>query len=149
MAAHWPEGEPIVRHTLSLRSRYAETDQMGYVYYGRYLEFFEVARTEMIRGKLGFTYAALEQSGIMLPVVHAEVDYKEPLLYDEEFHVHTFMFRQPAVRLETWYRVTDPSGARLKATGQVTLVFMDAATRKPVRGPAFFLEGLASAGPKP
>jgi acyl-CoA thioester hydrolase len=124
---------------LPLRSRYAETDQMGYVYHGHFLSYFEMARTEMIRG-LGMSYADLERQGYLLPVHRIEIEFKEPLLYDELFTVHTSIYTLPSVRLETWYRVTDASGAQLKALGQVTLIFTSAATRKPVRAPALFLD---------
>lgn len=144
MSVIFPEGDPIIRFAHSMRSRYAETDQMGYVYYGNYLQYFEVARTEMIRA-IGLTYAELESKGVMLPVVHAAVDYKEPLLYDEPFVIHTYMFKEPGVKLDTWYRVTDPSGERVKAVGRVILVFMDAQTRRPVRAPQYFVDGLNNA----
>ena len=55
-------------HTTKLRVRYGETDQMGYMYYGNYAEFFEVGRVEMLRS-LGMTYSAMEESGIIMPVV--------------------------------------------------------------------------------
>jgi acyl-CoA thioester hydrolase len=145
MSIIFPEGNPLLSHTLKLRSRYAETDQMGYVYYGNYLQYFEVARTEMIR-TFGLTYAELESNGVMLPVVHAAVDYKEPLLYDEPFCIQTYMFKEPGVKLDTWYKITDESGERLKAVGHVILVFMDANTRRPVRAPQYFTDGLKKAG---
>ncbi len=129
---------------MNLRSRYSETDQMGYVYYGNYLAYFEVARTEMIR-TFGLTYSDIESKGVMLPVVHAAVDYKEPLLYDEPFKIHTFLFTEPGVKLDTWYKITDDSGERLKAVGHVVLVFMDASTRRPIRTPAYFADGLKKA----
>jgi acyl-CoA thioester hydrolase len=94
----FPDKKPIVEYTHTLRSRYGETDRMGYVYYGRYLEYFEVARTEMIRS-YGLSYRELEESGVMLPVIHSEVEYKAPILYDEEMHVKVMVFDIPAVRL--------------------------------------------------
>jgi acyl-CoA thioester hydrolase len=79
----FPDGLPILSFEHRLRSRYSETDKMGYVYYGRYLEYFEEARTEMIRS-MGVRYSTMEKDGIMLPVIHSEIDYKHPLYYDEE-----------------------------------------------------------------
>ena len=52
---------------VKLRVRYAETDQMGYCYYGNYAQYFEVARVETLRS-LGLSYKELEESGILLPV---------------------------------------------------------------------------------
>lgn len=140
-----PDTTPILYHATPMRSRYSDTDQMGYVYHANFLAYFEVARTEMIRS-FGFTYAQLEAQGYLLPIANVAVDYKEPLLYDEPFVIHTYIFRQPSVRLETWYKVTDESSDRLKAQGQVTLVFMDAVTRRPTKAPAFFLDHLTDAG---
>jgi acyl-CoA thioester hydrolase len=65
-----------------IRVRYAETDQMGFVYYGNYAEFLEVARTELIR-TLGLTYKDLELRGIHLPVVNLNIAYRYPAKYDD------------------------------------------------------------------
>jgi acyl-CoA thioester hydrolase len=145
MSIAFPQGEPLLRHELHLRSRYSETDQMGHVYHGNYLQYFEVARTEMIR-EHGMTYAELESKGFMLPIVHAAIDFKEPLLYDEPFVVQTYIFNEPGVKLDTWYKMTNADGDRLKAVGHVILVFMDATTRRPVRAPQYFVDGLKKAG---
>ena len=65
-----------------LRVRYAETDQMAYVYYGNYATYYEVARVEVLR-QLGFSYAKLEASGIMMPVHDLYTKYHKPAKYDE------------------------------------------------------------------
>ena len=88
----FPDSNPLLTFTYQLRSRYSETDKMGYVYYGRYLEYFEVARTEMIR-QAGFSYRDLEESGIMLPVIHSEIQYKQPIFYDERMDIRVLRFR--------------------------------------------------------
>ena len=141
MPLRLPEGRPLLQHVLEMRSRYAETDQMGHVYHGNYLQYFEVARTEMIRER-GLTYAELESGGIMLPILHAYIDFKEPLVYDELFKIHTYIFAEPGVKLDTWYTMTDSTGERLKAIGNVVLVFMHAQSRRPVRAPKYFVDGL-------
>lgn len=139
----FPEGSPILTYTHSLRSRYSETDQMGYVYYGRYLEYFEVARTEMIRN-VGLTYRELEERGIMLPVVHVSLNYKKPLRYDDPILIDVSVFDVPNVKLETFYKVYTDSDRSLHAIGQVNLAFMDKQTRRPCRAPDIFLKGLNS-----
>ena len=69
--------------TIEYRVPYADTDQMGVVYYGNYLTLFERARNELMRGS-GFTYARMEtEGGAMLPVVEAHVDYHAPARYDD------------------------------------------------------------------
>jgi len=140
----FPEKEPIYRFTHRLRSRYGETDQMGYVYYGRYLEYFEESRTEMIRS-LGFPYTKLEESGIMLPVIHTEVDYKAPVYYDELMKVEVLLFDTPTVRLETYYKVFTDRREQPHILGNVNLCFMKEETRKPCRAPAEFMDSLTAA----
>jgi acyl-CoA thioester hydrolase len=136
-----PDGDPLVSFVYSLRSRYGETDKMGYVYYGRYLEYFEVARTEMIR-KAGFSYRELEESGVMLPVIHSEIVYKEPVYYDQLMDIHVFIYELPSVRLRTFYEIRTENGTRLNTQGSVTLCFTSMQTRRPVRAPKQFLDGM-------
>jgi len=137
----FPDKKPIIEYTHTLRSRYSETDRMGYVYYGRYLEYFESARTELIRS-CGFTYREMEESGVMLPVIHSEIEYKTPILYDEEIHIKVAVFDVPNVRLQTFYEVRSGNSDAIHALGEVTLVFVDSGTRRPKRAQEKFLQGL-------
>lgn len=139
-----PSQSPIFNFTLDLRSRYAETDKMGYVYYGRYLEYFEVARTEMIRS-LGMPYSELEDEGIMLPVVQTHVDYKAPIFYDELMHIRVMLYSVPTVKLETYYQITTDRLEEPHAVGKVILCFMREDNRKPCRAPQSFIDGLTTA----
>lgn len=139
-----PDKPPLYTFSHTLRSRYSETDQMGYVYYGRYLEYFEVARTEMIRS-VGFPYRKLEEQGIMLPVVESHVKYKAPLFYDDEITIQIQLFDMPAVKLETYYKMFTHRSDQLHAAGKVALCFMDGMTRKPCRAPESFLSRLQEA----
>lgn len=138
-----PEKKSIYTYNHQLRSRYGETDQMGYVYYGRYLEYFEEARTEMIRS-LGFPYKKLEENGVMLPVIHTEVEYKAPVFYDELMDVRVMLFDIPKVRLETYYEVFTERRERPHILGKVELCFMKEDTRKPCRAPSEFVENLSA-----
>ena len=137
----FPDASSIHSFEYRLRSRYSETDKMGYVYYGRYLEYFEEARTEMIRS-LGISYDAMEDEGIMLPVVHSEIDYKQPLFYDEEILIKVHLYSKPSVKLVTYYDVFAQQRDKRCALGEVTLVFMNATTRKPCRAPKYLLDAL-------
>ncbi len=134
-----PNTEPLVSFTHQLRSRYGETDKMGYVYYGRYLEYFEVTRTEMIRNS-GFSYQQLEESGIMLPVIHSEIQYKEPVFYDELMDITVHLYEIPSVRLRTFYEIHTQNKQKLHTVGSVTLCFTNMSTRRPVRAPEAFIE---------
>ena len=117
---------------------------MGYVYYGRYMEYFEESRTEMIRS-LGFPYAKLEENGVMLPVVHTEVDYKAPIFYDELMSIEVTLYDMPSVKLETYYKVFTSRQERAHIKGKVDLCFMNEETRKPCRAPVNFLDSLSAA----
>ncbi len=139
MAIHFPDKKPLIKYTHSLRSRYGETDKMGYVYYGRYLEYFEVARTEMIRS-YGISYRQLEDDGVMLPVIHAELEYKIPVHYDVEMNIDVLVYDEPSVRLQTFYRVHTKEQEHPHVLGEVSLCFMDAETRRPCRAPSAFIE---------
>ena len=73
----------MFEHTHQLRVRYAETDQMAYVYYGNYAQYCEVGRVEAMRS-LGLSYAKMEAEwGVMMPVMKMEMEFKRPAFYDE------------------------------------------------------------------
>lgn len=139
----FPESEPLVDFAYQMRSRYSETDKMGYVFYGNYPDFFEVARTEMVRSS-GFAYSELEEQGVMLPVVDMYVSYKKPVYYDELMDIHVFLYDMPNVRLDTYYKLYAGEENSLRVTGRVTLAFVDNLHRKPIRIPSAFLEALKS-----
>jgi acyl-CoA thioester hydrolase len=128
-----------------MRSRYSETDKMGYVYYARYLEYFEVARTEMIRS-IGISYRQLEEeAGVMLPVVESHIEYKSPLFYDDQIFIHVYMFEVPSVKLKTYYEMYSTRSDQLHASGKVTLCFMDEKNRRPCRAPQLFSDKFTAA----
>ena len=87
-----------------LRVRYAETDQMGVVYHARYLDWFEVGRTEMIR-QLGIDYRTLEEQGLLLPVVEVQARYKKPARYDDELTIVTRLADYRGATMEFQYEI--------------------------------------------
>lgn len=117
----------------TVRTRYAETDQMGVVYYGNYPQYFEVGRVETLRA-LGITYRNMEEEGIMLPVLKLEIKYLKPALYDDELTIKTFLKEMPSTRITFHHEIYNSKGDLL-TTGLVQLVFVDAATRRPTRCP--------------
>lgn len=86
-------------HAVRIAPRYGETDRMGVVYYGRYFDWFEVARTECFKA-LGMPYRDLEARGILLPVLEATARYHAPARYDVEVEVTATVerFRRGMVR---------------------------------------------------
>jgi acyl-CoA thioester hydrolase len=121
-----------------IRVRYGETDQMGYVYHGNYALYYEQARTEMMR-QLGLSYAELERQGTMLPIRELNIKYYHPASYDELLTVTATVEQMPTVKMLIKYRTHNEAGLLLNE-GTTTLVFVDAATRRPVHPPQIFLE---------
>ena len=116
-----------------LRTRYAETDQMGVVYYGNYPQYLELGRVEWLRS-IGFTYKAMEEEGVMMPVVSLQIQYKKPALYDELITIRTTLKELPSTKIEFDYEIFNEKG-ELLSTANTILVFVDAKTFRPVRCP--------------
>jgi acyl-CoA thioester hydrolase len=125
---------------VKLRIRYGETDQMGYVYYGRYAEFYEIGRTELIRN-LGFAYRDLEARGVMLPVVHMSVKYIKPAGYDDLITIRTTLKKLPTARITFYYEIFNEAGELLNEA-ECHLVFTDMNTRRPSRPPGDLMKAL-------
>ncbi|TAF44678.1 MAG: acyl-CoA thioesterase [Sphingobacteriales bacterium] len=121
-----------------IRVRYAETDQMGYMYYGNYAAFYEVARTEMLRS-LGMSYSAMEKNGIMLPVSELKTKYLKPALYDENILIRVSINKKPSVRIVFNYELFNEN-KELINTGETTLVFFSISKNKPCLPPPVFLD---------
>lgn len=120
-------------HETRIRVRYAETDRMDFVYYGAYANYFEVARVEFLR-ELGFTYKAMEDQGILLPVSEYAVRYLKPARYDDLILVRTMIPEVPSVRIKFDYEVFNDSGVRL-TEARTTLVFVDRQSGRPRKAP--------------
>lgn len=125
-------------HSTKIRVRYADTDQMGYMYYGNYAEFYEVGRVEMLRS-LGLTYKAMEDSGIIMPVTELKCKYIKPALYDEEITVKVIMETMPAVRIHFRYELYN-EGNELINLGETMLVFINQDKNRPCLPPTDFLD---------
>lgn len=128
-------------HDTSFRVRYGETDQMGYVYYGDYAEYFEVGRVEALRS-LGFPYRRLEEEGVMLPVHDMHVRYHLPARYDDLITIRTTIEAMPGVRIVFRYEVLNEAG-ELLTEASTTLVFVDKNSMRPCRVPQHLVDALA------
>lgn len=122
----------------TVRVIYAYTDQMSVVYYGRYFEFVEAARNELLR-ECGFTYKELESLGIMLPVVSAHLDYFSPARYDDEIEIHTHIAKLENVRVTIAYTAFEKSSRQKLFSGYTIHAFVNK-NGKPTRPPQAFLE---------
>lgn len=130
----------MYRNETQIRVRYAETDQMGYVYYGNYAAYFEVARVEMLRS-LGFSYKVLEEEGVILPVLNYSIKYIKPAFYDELLKIKIVIKELPATRIRFDYETFNEK-EELINIAETTLVFVNKKTGRPTAPPDDLLEAL-------
>ena len=128
----------MVKSETTVRVRYGETDQMGFVYYGVYAQYYEVGRVEAMRS-LGFSYKDMEDSGVLMPVINLTVNYKKPAKYDDEVRIVTTVKDMPGVRITFHYECYNQHNDLLN-TGHVTLVFIDKLKNKPMQPPQWFMD---------
>ncbi|MCL2097722.1 MAG: acyl-CoA thioesterase [Bacteroidales bacterium] len=127
----------MLSYEMTHRVAYYETDVMGYVHHSNYVRYFEIARTEMMRAA-GFTYAELEASGVMMPIIEVHSRYYQPAKYDDLLTFRATVKELQGVRLTIEYEVLNEIGTLL-CSGSTTLAFIDAATRRPCRAPEDFV----------
>lgn len=124
----------------TVRTRYADVDQMGFVYYGNYATYYEVGRAEAMR-EIGTSYSAMEEKGIIMPVLSMSCQYKKPAHYDELLTVKTIVKKIPQARMEFDYEIYNEKD-ELVNKGETTLVFLSKASNRPVRIPSWFEDKL-------
>jgi acyl-CoA thioester hydrolase len=123
-----------------IRVRYGETDQMGFVYYGNYALYFEETRTELIRS-LGLTYASLEKSGVMMPVVNMNITYRKPAKYDDRLILECWIAGEISRKITFRTLVKSEHGDLLNES-EITLVFIDVKTGKSIQCPKEIVQKL-------
>jgi acyl-CoA thioester hydrolase len=133
--------KPVVSSRTTLRVRYAETDQMGVVYYANYFVWFEVARADLLRS-LGWTYREMEQAGVSLPVIEATCEYRRPARYDDELEIDTVGRVVSPIRMEFTYEIRRMQDAVVTACGRTMHAALDSKGR-PCRLPARVREAFA------
>lgn len=123
---------------IKIRVRYAETDRMGYVYYGNYATYFEVARVESLR-EMGMTYKEMEDEGIILPVLEYYIKFIKPAFYDDLLTIKTTIKNMPGARITFDYETYNEKNSLLNVAN-TTLVFINKNTLKPCAAPVYFFE---------
>ncbi|MEO0332494.1 MAG: thioesterase family protein [Bacteroidota bacterium] len=123
----------MYQHITQIRVRYGETDQMGYVYYGNYSSYYEVARVEALR-HLGMSYRELEDVGIMMPVLENHSYYHQPVYYDDLLSIQVTLAQMPSVKITFDYEFRT-SEDKLVHSGKTVLAFMKADTKRACRPP--------------
>jgi acyl-CoA thioester hydrolase len=110
--------------TSRLRVRYAETDQMGVVYYANYLAWMEVGRADYCR-EAGFQYRDMEaEDGVFLAVAEAHCEYRSPARYDDEVLVKTWLEKTNSRMVTFAYEISLAGNPRRLATGYTRHIFV-------------------------
>jgi len=130
----------MLEHEIKFRVRYGETDQMKYVYYGNYAQYFELGRVEWLRN-LGVSYKSMEEQGIMLPVMNLNIDYIQPAKYDDLLTLKTTLIKIPSVKIEFKFEIFNEK-EELLTKGFTALVFIDIKRNRPTRAPEYITEKL-------
>jgi len=110
------------------RIRYADIDQMGYMYYGNYAKLYEIGRVEALRS-LGLRYRDLEETGIIMPVYENKSRFISPAKYDDLVTIRVIIKALPKVRIVFHYEIYDEQQTLLH-TGETTLVFVKTLSNK-------------------
>ncbi|MFA3784125.1 acyl-CoA thioesterase [Melioribacteraceae bacterium 4301-Me] len=131
----------MLKHITSLRVRYADTDKMQFVYNGKYLEYFEVGRTELLRST-GLSYREVEKAGFQLPLIEANVKYKNPATYDDILEIEAAVKELYSPKVHIEYIIRKKDTGELIAEGFTTHVFINSLTKKVVKPPQIYIDAL-------
>jgi acyl-CoA thioester hydrolase len=106
---------------------------MGFIYYGNYAQYYEVARVELMR-KLGLSYSELEDFGVLMPVIDLHINFKKPAFYDEEITIACWIDEIPVTRMKFFYHIFNSKLLKINE-GSTTLIFLNKRTGKPIKCP--------------
>lgn len=129
------------KHFTELRVRYADTDQMRFAYNGKYFEYFEVGRTEMMR-EVGLPYEVIEKSGFFMPVIETKIHFFAPAFYDELLVIETRVEKLPTVKVHIDHTIKAKERDVVICEGYVELAFLDTKTNRPTRAPKLFIDAV-------
>jgi acyl-CoA thioester hydrolase len=132
----------FVYEVKGIRVRYADTDQMGYVYYGNYARYYEIGRVEALRS-LDYNYKVMEDEGVMMPVYESSSRYLKPAKYDDELSILVTIAQMPGVRIVFTYEIRNQDKVLLNK-GETTLVFQRKDNGKLCQAPEKLLNKLQS-----
>lgn len=110
---------------------YYETDQMGIVHHSNYIRFFEEARLDMME-QVGMDYAAMEETGLIIPVLGVNCQYVLPFTYGDEMEISTKLVKFDGLRMEFSYEIRILGEDRVRTTGSSSHCFLNQ-DMKPVR----------------
>ncbi|NOX67407.1 MAG: acyl-CoA thioesterase [Chlorobi bacterium] len=132
----------MLKYTTTIRVRYADTDKMQFVYNGKYLEYFEVGRTELLRS-VGLPYSEIEKAGYQLPLREAGLKFKQPAVYDDLLDVEAAVEKLYTAEVYIKYKITRKGTDVLIAEGFTSHMFIHEESKKPAKPPKIYIEKLA------
>lgn len=118
--------------------RYYETDQMGIVHHSNYIRYFECGRMAMLE-EVGLPMHKIEEAGVMMPITEVECRYRVPAKLGDKLRVVTMINEMPRARLTVHTEIYNQND-QLLSTGSVTMGFIDAVTRRPIRCPQMLVD---------
>jgi len=125
-----------------VRVTYAATDKMQFVYNGKYLEYFEIGRTELLRSA-GLPYSEVEKAGYQLPLIKACVEYKSPAFYDDLLEIEAKVSELYTPKVHIDYVIRRKETGEIIAEGFTDHMFIKEDTKKPTRPPKVYIDTLA------
>lgn len=131
----------MLTHKTNIRVRYADTDKMQFVYNGKYLEFFEVGRTELLRA-LGLPYTKIEAAGYQLPVTETHIKYKKPAFYDDVLEIQATANSNLAAIIHIDYIIKRAGTEDIIAEGYTEHIFIKTDTKKPTKWPQIYIDAV-------
>ncbi len=127
----------MIEYNYKTHVYYRDVDQMGIVYYTRYLEYFEAARTELLRS-IGLSVTEIEEMGYFMPVISCSCQYKNSAKFDDELNIVTSIKEIPRSSMAIEYKVFNTEN-KLLVKGETVHAFINH-EGKPVKPPKLLIE---------
>ncbi len=132
----------MLSYKTSIRVRYADTDKMEFVYNGKYLEYFEVGRTELLRST-GVSYKDIEDNGYRLPLIEAGIKYKKPARYDDLLEIEAIVSELYTAKVHIDYIIRKEETNEIVVEGFTDHIFLSSNSGKPIKPPKIYVVALA------
>lgn len=129
----------MITFSTEVRVKYGDTDKMQFAHHSKYIEYFEVARTEMLR-YFGLPYKEIEDRGYALPVMEVNIKYKGAAFYDDLLLVQAIVKEIPVSKVQVFYKIYKKETMQLCVEGFTTLMFIKTDSKKAVRPPNFYID---------
>ena len=127
----------MIKFNFPIKIYYKDVDKMGIVYYSRYFEFFEIARTELLKS-VGLSLESMEERGVHLPVISAHCEYRVPLKLEQKANIKVHISKFPKSKLKIFYTLSTRFSKWICVNGYTEHAFMND-VGMPTRPPKFFL----------